>query len=268
MSREQYFQFIHDGRVDELRTLIQLHPELLVERTSPYRSPSLQIRCSGLHLAVHARQLGSATLLLDAGIDVDACTTEGRSALHDSIEMSVWPICELLLERGATVDINIAAILGRQAELAEWLERDPALANDRSTELSPLGWAAFGNQVESAKRLLDSGARMDDGELLCAASVGHTEVGRFLIERGADPNRLDAENGFNALHVAAGMRFARDGVPFVRMLIELGADPSIAARDGRTAKQIAEEKLTEQRARLLQDPESFERPFGQVIELL
>ena len=70
--------------------------------------------------------------------------------------------------------------------------------NDRSTRLSPLGWASFGNQVETARELIERGARMDDGELLCAASVGHVEVGRLLIQHGADPNVVSEEAGGNA----------------------------------------------------------------------
>ena len=77
-----------------------------------------------------------------------------------------------------------------------------SLASSASTG-SPLGWAAFGNQVETATELILRGARMDDGELLCAALVGHVEVGRLLIAHGADPNELFTEAGGNALHAAA-----------------------------------------------------------------
>ena len=42
---------------------------------------------------------------------------------------------------------------------------------------------------------------MDDGELLCASSVGHVEVGRVLIRHGADPT-IPTSQGKTALQVA------------------------------------------------------------------
>ncbi len=226
--------------------MIEADPSLLAATSSPAYAPERQTAATGLHAAVYARQPEVARLLLDAGIEIEARTTEGRTALHDSIEFGRDEITALLIERGATVDICSAAILGKLERVRELLDEAPRLANDRSTGLSPLGWASFGNQVGTATELLDRGARMDDEELLCAASVGHVDVGRLLLDRGADPHAL-GRGGGNALHVAAAMRYTHDSRPFIEMLIERGIDPHATTADGRTALQIAEQKEREQR---------------------
>ncbi len=141
--------------------------------------------CTGLHVAVHCANVEIARLLISSGVDLEARNEDGRTALHDSIEYGKREIEKLLLESGAEVDVCAAAILGRIEGVRELLDQDPDLVNDRSTNLSPLGWASYGNQTEVAAELISRGARMDDGELLCAASVGHAEVGRLLLQHEA-----------------------------------------------------------------------------------
>lgn len=254
-----YFELIEQGEADRLRRLVTERPELLEARTAPSSAPERQLGCTGLHAAVYAGQAEVARVLVDAGIDLHVRTTEGRTALHDSIEFGQHEIEHLLVERGAEVDVCVAAILGRLDRLQELLDGDPALANDYSTQLSPLGWASFGNQVATATELIERGARMDDGELLCAASVGHVEVGRLLIERGADPNAIDPGAGGNALHAAVSMKYARDSRPFVEMLLEHGADVNTRTTKGMTAVEIAEARAAQ--------PEE-QRPFKEIAAML
>lgn len=216
-------------------------PALLAARTGARGPTGAPRGGTGLHLAVHADRPDVIRVLLDAGIDPDVRNAAGRTALHDAIEGGRRQITELLIDGGgATVDICAAAILGRLERLRQLLGEDPSRANDRSTGLSPLGWAAFGNRVTAAAVLIDRGARMDDGELLCAASAGHVEVGRLLLDRGVDPDAIDPGAGGTALHAAAAMRYTPDARPFVRMLLGRGANPRIRDRKGRTPAGIAE----------------------------
>lgn len=263
-----YFDAIRRGDVDRVRRLVKERPELLEQRTAPAHAPEQQLECTGLHAAVYAGRPEIARVLVDAGIDIEARTKEGRTALHDSIEFGVTEVTDLLLDRGALVDICSAAILGRIDRVRELLGRDPAQANDRSTGLSPLGWASFGNQVDTARELIDRGARMDDGELLCAASVGHVEVGRFLIENGADPNEIFSDAGGGAVHAAASMRYTHDSRLFLEMLLDSGADVDLRTTDGRTALQIAENGARRQEQELQQNPEAQRKNYEEVAALL
>ncbi|MCZ6825374.1 MAG: ankyrin repeat domain-containing protein [Gemmatimonadetes bacterium] len=197
--------------------------------------------CTGLHLAVHSADVEIARLLISSGVDLEARSEDGRTALHDSIEYGKREIETLLLESGSEVDVCAAAILGRIEHVRELLDQDPDLVNDRSTNLSPLGWASYGNQTEVAAELISRGARLDDGELLRAASVGHVEVGRLLLKHGADPDEMDEKAGGSALHAAVRMRYTCDSTEFVRMLLAAGADPRITTRNGMTALQLAED---------------------------
>ena len=109
---------------------------------------------------------------------------------------------------------------------------------------------------------------MDDGELLCAASVGHVEVGRLLIENGADPTRIVASACGSALHAAAAMRYTSDSRPFIEMLLEHGADLEARAPDGRTALQVAEAHACKQDETPAREPTLQSKNYAGVIALL
>ncbi len=240
MDTTEFFEAIGNGDQDSLIRLIQQQPALIHECAAPPNAGDSGLRLTGLHAAIYAGQDAAFHILANAGADLEAKSTEGRTPLHDSIEFGRAKITEFLLDKGVEVDICSAAILGQIDRLVALLDADEGAANDRSTGLSPLGWAAYGNRPDSAAILLERGARMDDGELLCAASVGHVEVGRFLIESGYDPDRIDEGSGGAAVHAAATMRFTRNAVPFLTLLVEKGADLNQLTPAGKTALDLAE----------------------------
>lgn len=228
-----FFDAIRTGDAESVRAQLRADPSLVRAR-----EPKTGESC--LHVAVQGATPALLRELLASGADLEAKNTEGRTALHDAIECGRTDLQPVLLEAGASVDICAASILGFLDRVRQLLDADPDLVNDRSTNLSPLGWASFGNQSEVAEELIRRGARMDDGEILCAASCGHVEVARVLMRHGADPAALDPRLGCNALHVAAGLRYAHDASDFIRMLLDAGIDPRMPTRDGRTALAIAE----------------------------
>ncbi len=88
-DRIDYFGAIERGDVVGLRRLIERSPTLLEARTNPSYAPDRSLRCTGLHAAIYARRSDVAQILIEAGIDIEAKTAEGRTALHDSIEPRV-----------------------------------------------------------------------------------------------------------------------------------------------------------------------------------
>lgn len=97
---------------------------------------------------------------------------------------------------------------------------------------SALHFFAVENQTDVVKWLLSHGANpngvaADDSPLHNAAELGYEEVCRYLIEAGADLNRVDSLEE-TALHKAS----ARGCTAILEMLLSAGADPTIAGMCG------------------------------------
>jgi ankyrin repeat protein len=269
-SVSAYFAAIASGDKGALVTCLEGSPDLAATLHPGGDTPA-GAGGSGLHLCVQSGKADLVEVLIAAGVDLEVRSSEGRTALHDAIEDGQHQIREILLSHGAHVDICAAAILGLTERVTELLDDDPEQVNDKSTHLSPLGWAAYGNQCGTARLLLDRGARMDDGELLCAASVAHVEVARVLIAENVDVNAIHSTAGCAALHAAVVMRYTDDSAQFVSLLLESGADVNLPTPQGLTALQIAEECARRQ-DQLLSAAEQGETPrrknFAEVIDLL
>jgi ankyrin repeat protein len=82
---------------------------------------------------------------------------------------------------------------------------------------------------------LDPNARNNIGSTLLhdAAWSGHSEVVRFLLERGVDPN-VRNNDSWTPLHSAA----YRCHIKVVRVLLKHKADPTIRNNEGRTPLEL------------------------------
>lgn len=146
-----------------------------------------------------------ATILLDAGAEIDLTDEHGHTALMYAAAAPDPGLVRLLIERGA--DVNRAAPFGRvPLDFAE--ERRSA--------------------AENKQILLDAGARPSAPEdpLLCAVRAGdHEEVEKLLAE-GRSPNPTDKQGRFALMHAAE-----KPDEAMVRLLLDAGADPE--RMDGR-----------------------------------
>ncbi len=167
--------------VDAIGVLIQDHPALLNPLNNP---PNMRPPVTA------ARSVATAERLLSLGADVEAAGAWWAGGLHTrGVETEVG---RFLVERGAALTPHAAAGLGLVDRLADLLTADPSLIDAKGTDAcTPLH---FSRNVETAKLLLERGARVDardeDHESTPAQwLIGDApEVARFLLDRGAAPD--------------------------------------------------------------------------------
>ena len=203
---------------EEVRDLLNGDATLLNRRDTGGRTP--------LHRAVHGSAHRVITLLLDRGAGLEATDDTGSQAL----DLAIWcrreraggtfATARLLLSRGATCDLTIAAALGDLDRVTALLDQNPACLRDVR---------------QNGRRALSA-----------AVQFGHRAIARLLLERGADPNwpEADAQRGA-CLHAAA-----RAGdLELVELLLAHGADPNAHVDSAGNAVYAA--KTPELRALLL-----------------
>ena len=197
--------------------------------------------------AIRAGDLAPALALLeqDAAL-AQARDTDGVALLMKAIYFGRAQIVDLLIERGAEVDIFAAAALGKVERLRALIQADPQLVR----AYSPDGWtalhlAAHFGQREAVETLLAAGASvqarsqngMSNTPLHAAMPGGKLEVVEALLANGAEVNARQ-EGGFTALHEAA----SQGSAPLVRLLLARGADPVLPTEAGKTARELAREQ--------------------------
>lgn len=249
---ERLITAVRDSDLKTMREVLDRHPELARANTEIDQRALMPVDYQGapakpremltlplLHLAIVQGNIETLRLLMDRGADVNARNTDGRLPLHDCFELNHDEFAKILLDAGAIVDVCAAAAYGMNDRLRQILASHPEDANDLRTGNSPLGWAAYGHQPESAKLLLEHGAVVDRAPYDArawgpAAMVASKDVARVLLEHGADANWRD-EAGNTPVHCAIQSRIVRDPAEFVELLVEFGAELGIRNSDGRTA---------------------------------
>lgn len=142
-----------------------------------------------LHYAAHHGKVEAAVALVDLGADINRCTQSGRSPLSYSVG---YPVGDMLIARGATIDWNSAVWMGRADIIRQSLA-------EQQSEFSPrdlLSEAILAQQLEMVGLALDAGADPNElytsGEapihLSVKASYYAPAIASLLIARGADPN--------------------------------------------------------------------------------
>ena len=165
--------------------------------------------------------------LIEYGADIDATEPEnGQTALMWAAAHLQPDVTRVLLDHGAAID---ARTITRRQFRGTGLRSTTSPAGATHFEaggFTPLLFAARHGDVDSARRLLNAGADVDetgaDGNsaLVLASMSGHPRLAEFLLARGANPNAGGA--GYTALH-AAVLRADRS---LARMLLARGADPN------------------------------------------
>ena len=172
--------------------------------------------------------------LLEAHPDlVNARNDSGDSLLLTAAYTGRKELFELLLEKGAGVNVFEASALGLSDRVGEFLGADPSLANAYSHDgWTPLHLASFFGRKEVASVLLAHGADVnarsrstrfakENTPLHAAAANKQVALAELLLAHGADVNAKDG-SGFTPLALAANGK----NDLLVVILLEKGAQVS------------------------------------------
>jgi ankyrin repeat protein len=180
----------------------------------------------------------------DPGL-VNARDQDGASPVLMAVYYNQPKVAELLVARGAPLDLFEAAATGQLERVRALVEAHPSTVNAYAPDgFQPLGLAAFFGHPQVAFYLLEHGAQVDSPSknpqkvrpLHSAVAAGQLEIARALVERGADVNAVQ-QNSFTPLHGAA----QNGQIEMVQLLIEHGANRAAQTADGKTAMDFARE---------------------------
>ena len=206
-----------------VRHFLSRDPKLATAKGGPHDWDALTYLCFSRYLRLDKSRsdafVRTARALLDAGANANTGWFETTHDPHPTWESAIYG----------------AAGLAQHAELTRLLLDYGADPNDDETPYhTPESYdnAAMNVLVESGKLTADSLTMM-----LVRKADWHDDKGmQFLLEHGADPNRMTRWH-----HTALHWSVKRDnGNVMIEMLLEHGGDPALPnRRDGRSAIQMA-----------------------------
>ena len=180
---------------------------------------------SGLHAAAQRGDLAALERALGGGADLRSVDASGRTAVHVAAFARQHEVLRRLAKAGA----DLGALENDRYDAVTIA----AVADDEATLRVLL-------QLGASARLVTS--RYDGTALIAAAHLGHDGVVRQLIAAGAP---LDHVNNLHWTAVIEAVVLG-DGGPrhqaTLRALLDAGADPRLADRQGRTPLALARQR--------------------------
>lgn len=261
---QAFLQACAEGNVDEVRRLMgptgdskpkksrvgRVLSALGRGKSSPRGSDRLSF---GLHIAAASDSVDVVALLLESGVPVDAPDDEGDTPLLNTLlAQSVASDAALaLLEAGANPlarrqnrcsTLYLACERGAN-EVVKALIKRGANVDDTGPGLPVLGIAIAKAQRATVQILLEAGADISatdgdgDSMLLFALMMDpiNEDIIRTLVHRRVALDARRESNGATALHLAC----QKSLVNVIDMLLDAGADPSVANSADITAPQLA-----------------------------
>ena len=208
-----------EGHVETLQALIDAGAEIAARTVVPETPLRTGLEGPAPHgftallFAVRAGHIDAVRVLLDAGAAVNETLPDGMSTVVLAATNAHWELGVHLVDRGA----------------------DPDAAEQGWTALHAMTWVRMPNFGFNPPGPVTTG------------SMDSLTFARALVERGADVNaRMTAEprngyrNALNRIGATPLLMAARlADAPLMRVLVELGADPTIPNEDGTTLLMVA-----------------------------
>lgn len=169
--------------------------------------------CHVIQNAMREATADTLEQLLQAGMDFNYHTEDGKTLLHLAAAEGQLDSMELLLQRGADLE-----------------------ATDRQG-LTPLHHAAAGGHNRSVAWLLSKGANINaltaQGSNVYQCAASHCDIGllKYLAAKGQSPHHLNHRQ-MSALHIAALSDTSSYAV--IKHLIEQGLNPNAVDAEGKT----------------------------------
>jgi uncharacterized protein len=184
-------------------------------------------------------------------LDQDAALLSAKNAQSQSpVLFSIYngqkEIRDLLLSRGAQLELHEAAAAGDLLRVKEIVQKDASLAKAYSSDGFPvLALAAVFGNFDVTKYLHEKGGDINAvatngtgyNALTGAVASGHSEIVKWLLDHGAEPNYRYAA-GYTPLLTAA----ANGHLEILKALLDHGADLHAKTNDGKNALAYAQER--------------------------
>ncbi|SDX75458.1 ankyrin repeat domain-containing protein [Paenibacillus sp. CF384] len=158
-----------------------------------------------------------ANLLLDAGTPIDGLNDD-RRPLAQSLWYGCTKVTDLLVRRGASLDLELAAAVGRTDLLPSFFGPDGELLPSAGKHREPVNTTDHSAPEELLQQAL-----------IYAIIGGSHESASYLVDRGADVNGIPSgfdHTGAAPLHWAA----AGTNTAIIQLLVARGADLNIQDR--------------------------------------
>ena len=212
------------GDIEQLRSLIGEQPNLVRDRSSRSHAATLlhYVAANGVEdfrQKSPGNAVDVATLLLDAGADVDAIAdTYGRDKYQTTMNLLVSSVHP--------------AAAGVQVPLVHLLVKRGAAVNGLADDSSPLITAVAFGYMDAANALVERGARID--QVTTAAALGQLDiVRRLVVDRitlapGTPRNLVWIRIPDDAkahIELAAAWAARYDRWPVLEWLLDIGVDP-------------------------------------------
>lgn len=200
-----------------------------------------------LFQAIRAGDLSAASSLLATDPALANSKNEhGVSAVLMACYMGRKDIRDLLISRGARLELHEAAAAGNLSRVREIVDANPAAASAFSPDGFPvMALAAVFGHEDVARYLHSQGADVNavskNGTgytaLTGAVASNHVAITRWLVENGANVNYRYAKGHSPLLEAAAN-----GNLDIVKILLAHGADAIATTDDGKSPLAFAEER--------------------------